>query len=157
MRVEGKEQYEWELDELSIQVRKGESCDIAAHLATVLAARGIVEIPPLSSAQIRKMGREERASATLMQLPDDFYSLLAFTLAQTADEKEREKIRAAGKDLSLVRLEKLARLSLQGDRQGRIPLQGEERRYLAAHRQLAQTALRMMVPAAPAEDGVHGD
>jgi hypothetical protein len=113
MQAEGLEHYELSTKDLSVSIRKGERYDLEPHLAIVLASRGIVTVELLTGANIRKKGMEERASAQLTQLPEDYFEHIAYSIESTTDEKERERMRMAGRELAMLRLEKLTRLASQ--------------------------------------------
>ncbi len=113
MQVEGLEHYEYNTKDLSITIKKGEHCDIEAHLAVVLASHGIVSVEILSSAIIRKKTLAERASPQLTQLPEDYFEHIAYSLSQVDDKKERDRMAMAGRELASLRLEKLTKSALQ--------------------------------------------
>jgi hypothetical protein len=47
-------------------------------------------------------------------LPEEYFYHISYSLANTADRKERERMLMAGRELATLRLEKLTKLAQQG-------------------------------------------
>lgn len=139
MRVEGLEHYELTTKDLSVTIRKGESCDIEAHLAMVLASHGIVSVEVMTSAAVRKKVMEERASATLTALPDDYFEHISYSLDHTSERKERDRMLMAGRELASIRLEKLTKLAHQGKQPKVKPTLKEQSYYMQQEHLFSET------------------
>ncbi len=144
MQVEGLEHYEYSSQDLSITIRKGERCDIEAHLAIVLASHGIVSVEILTSAIVRKMTLVERASPQLAQLSEDFFDHIAYSLSQVQDKKECDRMAMAGRELASLRLEKLTKLAMQA-KNPKAKLTREERSFFIQQEHLFRDTLKCIL------------